>query len=257
MRIKYKVTFAFQMLCLLIVVLFLGSTILVDLYNDDRKYERKKPYSQIFSRNYTEYKVLNTSAENFVKELTRKIESDSLACYGYQKISYASDGYKNELKKVYAINSYNLGKNNSGPKEYDITFLIPYNTESVNLSGNFFKPGFDKEIHYKEYNNKIKYRVSVIDSHPVTLLVMRGEDIDEQRLLNNLHCYFENHYLKSICKYEKMSFLNNYFFCVKWSFYHFYYLCFWWVIISLIIYLSEKYIKKKRQQRKVIQNQSL
>ncbi|MBR5119048.1 MAG: hypothetical protein IK100_10440 [Muribaculaceae bacterium] len=254
MRIKYKVTFVFQMLCLLIVVLLLGSMILVDLYNDDRKYERKKPYSQIFSRNYVEYKVLNTSAENFVGELARKIESDSMACYGYQKISYASVGYKNELKKVYEINYYNLGKNHSGPKEYDITFLIPYNTESIHLCGNFFKPGVDKEIHYKEYYNKIKYKVSVIDSKPVTLLLMRGEDFDEQKLLDDLHCYFENHYLKSICKYEKRSFLNNYFFWVKWSFYHFYYLYFWWVTISLIIYLSERYIKKKNQHVKECQN---
>ena len=245
------------MLCLLVVVLLLGSTILVDLYNDDRKYERKKPFSQIFSRNYTEYKVLNISAENVVSELARKIKSDSLACYGYQKLSYASDEYKKELKKVYAIHSYNLGKNNSGPKEYDITFLIPYNTENIHLCGNFFKPGFDKEIHYKKYYNKIEYEVSIVDSKPVTLLLMRGEDFDEQKLLNNLHCYFENHYLKSICRYEKRSFLNNYFFLVKWSFYHFYYLFFYWVIISLIVYLSEKFIKKKRQHWKESQNSQM
>lgn len=132
---KYKVTFVCLLFSLFIAIILIFSMVFVEVYNEIKYYERHKPYSQVFSRNYTEYKIINVSTTQFVGELTRMIENDSSACYGNQRCSYISSAYKQEAEKVYKIQSYNLGENHYGPKRYDITFLIPYNTNSIHLSG--------------------------------------------------------------------------------------------------------------------------
>lgn len=246
---KYKVTFWFLILSLFIALILIASTVFVDAFNEFHTVDRQH---EVFSRNYMEYKILGISSEDCVNKLTRMIENDSSACYGNRRFSYTKSSYIKAPEIVYQMKSYKSGRFHNGTKMYEITFLIPYDNSNIHLSGNFFIPGFDKEIRYRKYQNKINYSIEIIDTSPVTLLLAKGQDIDEQNLLNNLHRYFENHYLQLICRYERRDFWNNYFFCVKWSCYHFYYLIFWWVVILLIVYLSEKYIKKKRQKRKNI-----
>lgn len=247
---KYKVTFVFQMFSLSIAIILFFSMFGVEAYNEYKEdHDIMHNYSQVFSHYSTEYKLIGISTEDFINKITNMIKCDSSACYGNRRFSYTKSDYIKEQEKIYKIDSFNLGKYDCGPKQYDITFLIPYD-DNIHLGGNFFKPGFEKEIYYKYYYKKIKYSISIIETFPVTLLLDKGEDIDEQLLLNRLHNYFENNYLKKICKYERRDFWNNYFFCVNWAFYHFYIIIFWWFVISMIIYITERVINHKREQLK-------
>ena len=249
---KYKITFWYLMFSLLIAIILFISIVGVQAYNDlqfDSQHE-------IFS-NFTEYKIWGISAKDLVNKLTRMIENDSSACYGNRSHFIKENTYtylkKSEL--VYKIDTFNMTVFNDKAKIYSITFLMPYDNSKIHLKGNFFWSGSIKERElYKMFENKIEYSVRIFETSPVILLLNKGEDFDEQKILNNLHKYFEDKYLKQICVYERNDFWNGYFFCVKWSFYNINYLIIAFFSFFIVVFSVDNYLNYKKRHREDIED---
>ena len=241
-RHKYSITYVVVSVVLALVLF--ASVLFVDTYNNKHHYSKIIPYAQIYSYEGTEYKVYDITYVDFVSTLTQMIEQDSLACYGFPKTHYLSKQYSKISENRYKFNQFFEGKYNQGFRRSEITFLIPYKTEDINLRGNLFHPGYDKTFGITYIKDKIHFKISVISSSPVTLVVSRCEDLDEQRIRDELTQFFEEHYLKHICRYEKRELLDKYFFSLKWSFFHFYYVGLLWLLFLVLIVLTEKQINK-------------
>ena len=243
---RHKYSIAYIIVSAVLALVLFASVLFVDTYNNKHHYSKDIPYAQIYSYEGTEYKIYDISYADFVNTLTQMIEQDSLACYGFPKTHYLSRQYSNISENRYKFNQFFEGKYDQGFRRSEITFLIPYKTEDINLTGNFFHPGYDKTFGLTYIKDKIHFKVSVISSSPVTLVVGRSEDLDEQKIRDELAQYFEEHYLKHLCKYERRELLDKFFFSLKWSFFHFYYVVLVWAFLLVLIVLIEKRINKKK-----------
>lgn len=249
---KISITLVYVISFLVLALLLYIPLGLCVIYNEHYAYDKVKPYSSyIYSESRTEYKINDgTTAKELYDKLVTIIKSDSLAMYGKKETGYMSRKYNDTVENALVTYSGKKGINEGrgkGPRSYFISFLVPYENRNLRLSGNFFYPEINGA--FIKYCDKVIYSIEIIDSQPVTYLVSRGKNIDDHMIFLKLDKYVETNYLDKICKYDKRNFLNWYFFCARWAYYHFYYVFLIFILLFFIIFSIERHLKRERLRR--------